>query len=267
MSKTDWDDAYDNFGHIPAAADYPPRWALAAAAFRAARLATGRARIDVAYGPHPRERLDLFLPDAAPDGLAVFVHGGYWRANDKSLWSHLAAGALARNYAVAIPSYALAPEARISAITRQVAAAISHAAGLITGPIRLAGHSAGGHLVVRMLCADRTQAGLDTRIARVLSISGLHDLRPLLKTAMNTDLQLDMAEAESESPALHQPALPVPVTAWVGEAERPAFIDQANALAKAWPIATAIIEPERHHFDVIDGLADANSSLICALFA
>ncbi|MBZ0128659.1 MAG: alpha/beta hydrolase [Rhodobacteraceae bacterium] len=263
MATTDRDDAYDNFGHIPAAADYPPRWAAAAAAFRAAR----QAEIDLAYGDHPRQRLDLFRPEAAPEGLAVFVHGGYWRANDKSMWSHLAAGALARGYAVAIPSYVLAPEARISAITRQVAAAVGKAAAMVDGPIRLAGHSAGGHLVTRMLGSDRTQPRLDGRIRRVVSISGLHDLRPLLNTAMNRDLRLDEGEAAAESPILDAGHLAVPVIAWVGGDERPAFIDQANWLARAWPEAGAVIDPGRHHFDVIDALADAQSPLVAALFA
>lgn len=263
----DWDDAFDNFGHIPAASDYPPRWAARAAAHRAALLAAGRAGIDLAYGKHPRQRFDLFRPDARPLGLMVFVHGGFWRANDKTMWSHLAEGALAHGYAVAIPSYVLAPEARISAITQQVAVAIGEAAAMVDGPIRLAGHSAGGHLVTRMLGSDRVQTGLDARISRVVSISGLHDLRPLLKTAMNDDLRLDAAEAAAESPILDQNPLPTVVTAWVGGDERPAFIEQAKHLAQAWQGVDLVIEPGRHHFDVIDGLADANSPLTKVLFS
>ena len=47
----------------------------------------------------------------------MFVHGGYWLRFDRDMWSHLAAGAVARGWACAIPSYTLAPEARISAMT------------------------------------------------------------------------------------------------------------------------------------------------------
>ena len=77
----------------------------------------------------------------------VFVHGGYWRAFDRGLWSHLAAGPLARGWAVAMPGYVLAPEARIAAITAMIADAVAAAAAEVDGPMRLAGHSAGGHLV------------------------------------------------------------------------------------------------------------------------
>ncbi len=43
-------------------------------------------RADVAYGPGPRETLDLIFPDrVAPDApLHMFVHGGYWRSGEKA---------------------------------------------------------------------------------------------------------------------------------------------------------------------------------------
>ncbi|HUF87800.1 MAG TPA: alpha/beta hydrolase [Thermohalobaculum sp.] len=270
MQGTDWDDAYDNRGHIPDAASYPPRWAAAAAAFRAEMEGAGRARLDIPYGTHPRERLDLFLPEGTAQGLAVFVHGGYWRTFARSDWSHLAAGALGRGWAVAVPGYTLCPAARIAEITRQVGAAIGVAGRQLGGPIRLAGHSAGGHLAARMVCEDAPlPASVASRIAGVLSISGVHDLRPLLRTAINRDLRLDRAEARAESPALLTPREDVPVTCWVGGDERPEFRRQSVLLANIWTgcgVETrSVEEPGRHHFDVIDGLADPDSPLLAAL--
>lgn len=266
----DWDDAYDNRGHIKDAESYPPRWAEAAARFRKDMEKSGRARLDIPYGTLSRERLDLFLPEGTAQGLVVFVHGGYWRAFAKSDWSHLAQGALARGWAVAIPAYSLCPAARISQITRQVGAAIAVAARQLSGPIRLAGHSAGGHLVARMVCEDAPLPGAVThRIASVLSISGIHDLRPLMRTRINQDLRLDRAEARAESPALLTPREDVPVTCWVGADERPEFRRQTALLANIWTgcgVETrAEEEPGRHHFDVIDGLADPDSALMAAL--
>ena len=107
--------------------------------------AAGRVRLDLAYGPKPRNRLDLFAPESSPKGLVVYIHGGFWRTFDKSAWSHLAKGPLAHGYAVAMPSYTLCPEVRMGEIVREVAQAVSHAAGLVDGPILLTGHSAGGH--------------------------------------------------------------------------------------------------------------------------
>lgn len=262
----DWDDAYANGPHIPGAADYPQRWAAAAAGFRAEMAAAGRAELDLAYGPAARERFDLFRPAGEARGLAVFVHGGYWMAFDKSSWSHLAAGPVAHGLAVALPSYTQCPQARIADITLQVARAVAAAAARVTGPIALSGHSAGGHLVTRMACRDGPLAqGLRGRLARVVSISGLHDLRPLLRTRMNATLGLDAAEAAAESAALQLPIEGVRVHCVVGDAERPEFRRQNALLANIWAglgAGTSAAEsPGRHHFDVIADLADAESAL------
>ena len=242
---------YTNAAFIAGADAYPPKWAQAAAAFRAGLGARARAR-DLAYGPADRQRLDLFLPDAAPRGLMVYLHGGYWLAFGRQDWSHLAAGALARGWAVAIPSYSLAPQARIAQITQEVAQAVATAADMVPGPVVVTGHSAGGHLAARM-----GNLGLD-RVRRVVPISPLADLEPLMQTGMNADLRIDDAEAATESPA--RLSLRCGAHVWVGGQERPAFLWQARVLSEAWGCDWTVAKG-RHHFDVIDDLADANSAL------
>lgn len=264
---TDWDDAYANRDHIPDAEAFIPRWETAATAFRDTNT---RAELDLAYGPAPRNRLDLFHPEGPTQGLVVFVHGGYWRAFDKSFWSHFATGCLSRGWAVAMPSYTLAPEATIAAITGEVAVAVSHAAGLVPGPIRLCGHSAGGHLVTRMVSADTALAeSVIARVANTVSISGVHDLRPLLNTATNDDLRLDAASARAESPALLEPLPGTRLTAWVGGDERQEFIRQSELIANIWTGLGADtrleIVPGKHHFDIIDALKDPESPLVEAI--
>jgi acetyl esterase/lipase len=258
------DDAYANAAYIDNAEGYPPMWAEKAEAFRV-RLGD-RAKLDLAYGAAEREKFDLFLPEADPAGLFVFVHGGYWKAFDKSYWSDLAEGALARGWAVAMPSYTLAPEARIAQITGQIAAAITAAAGQVAGPIVLAGHSAGGHLVARMLAPGMLEDDVAGRIAHVMPISPVADLRPLLRTSMNEILQLDEDEAAAESPVLTEDRREVPVTVWVGGDERPAFLDQAIWLSEAWS-AGLVVAQGKHHFDVIAPLADPRSDMVRGLLA
>jgi len=259
-----WDDAYSNSAYIPGGDDFPARWAAAAKAFRA----TAQARLDQPYGPAERETFDLFLPSGPPRGVVVFIHGGYWLAFDKSSWSHLAAGPLAHGWAVAMPSYTLCPEARIGDIVRQIGRALTVIAETIPGEMRLSGHSAGGHLATRMSCTDSPFAG---HVAKTLSISGLHDLRPLLQTSMNAQLRLDDAEAAAESPALLVPCDGIVVTAWAGGDERPEFLRQTALLANIWTGLGArtkqVIAPGRHHFDVIDELADPNSPMVAELLS
>lgn len=258
--------AYENAAFIPDSADYVARWGEAALAWRRAEHDVGRARLNQSYGADERQKFDLFYPAGRPAGLMVFVHGGYWRAFSREQWSHLAAGATTRGWAVAVPSYRLAPTVRISEITRDVAAAIEAAAALVAGPIVLSGHSAGGHLVARMICEGvGLEAAVAARIRRVVPISPLSDLRPLVGLKMNEDLRLDEVEAAAESPVLQVARDDVAVTVWVGAEERPAFLDQAAWLVRAWDNAALHVAPGRHHFDVIEELEEPESALMRAL--
>lgn len=255
MDRTkDMDRAYANGAFIPGSAALPARWAAQAAAFRAAVPG----QLGLAYGSGARQRFDLFEP-ASPRGLLVFVHGGYWLEFGRESWSHLAAGALARGWAVALPSYTLAPEARIAGITQEVAAAVRAAAARVAGPVVVTGHSAGGHLSARMGCAD-VDLGV---VRRVVPISPLAELEPLRQTAMNATLRLDDTEVARESPARRALRSGCAAHVWVGGDERPAFLWQARTLSEAWGCDWTVAKG-KHHFDVIDELADPDSALLAA---
>lgn len=263
---TDWDDAYANAPNIPGGDRWPAAWIKPARIFRDEMLADGRAELDIGYGSRPRNRLDLFLPAGEPAGLVVYVHGGYWLRNEKSYWSHLAGGAVRSGHAVVVPAYSLCPDVRIADITREIAQAIVLAAARIPGPIRLVGHSAGGHLVTRMVSSTSPlPEEVGRRVAHTVSISGVHDLRPLMRIALNATLRLDADEARRESPALLEPLPGTRLTCWVGSSERAEFVRQNALLASIWKglgAATATVEePDRHHFDVVDGLADPEHPL------
>jgi len=267
---SDWSDAYANASHIANGESYLGLWESAASAFRQQMLELGRAQLDISYGPKARNKFDLFLPQSAPKGLVVFVHGGFWMMLDKNSWSHLAQGSLEAGYAVAMPSYTLCPQASIAEIVLEIAEAINCAAQKIDGEIRLSGHSAGGHLVTSMLCDDSPlQKQVQARIVKTVSISGVHDLRPLLNTGMNDQLRLDWTQAVAQSPVLKAPAHLAPLTCWVGADERPEF-RRLNALQaniwKSFEIATeAVEETGRHHFDIVDGLQDLQHPMMQSL--
>ncbi|MCY3883584.1 MAG: alpha/beta hydrolase [Gammaproteobacteria bacterium] len=263
MAHTDWDDEFSNAKYIPQGMSYPQRWKDAATSFIENHA---RVELDIAYGSHPRQVFDLFWPSSQPRGLVVFVHGGYWIDFDKSYWSHLAKGSSDQGWAVAIPSYVLAPEARISEITHMMVQMIEKCAQVVAGPIVLVGHSAGGHLVTRMACKNTViSIEIRERIQRFVSISGVHDLRNLLHTQMNKRLRLTAEEAISESPSLHEPVETASVLTWVGSKERPEFLRQSEVLYHEWRSrikeARNVVENDRHHFDIIDLLTNSRSSL------
>ncbi|ASM74188.1 MULTISPECIES: alpha/beta hydrolase [Roseobacteraceae] len=252
------DDAYANGAHIPDGASFPDRWVRDATAFRDAMGA--RAQLGLRYGPSPRQNFDLFEPERTAKGTLIFVHGGFWRMLSPQDWSHLAAGAVARGWTVALPGYELCPDVRIAGITQSIAQAVQVIAGRTTGPLALAGHSAGGHLVARMCANGMLPADVAARVRHVMPISPLSDLEPLLLTAMNDDFQMDAGMARAESP-VYQPAPERDVTVWVGGAERPAFLDQARWLAEAWRCGHHIAAG-KHHFDVVDPLTEPDSAML-----
>ncbi|SMF37235.1 Acetyl esterase/lipase [Xaviernesmea oryzae] len=269
---SDWDNAYANGINIPQGDRWPAAWVDPARHYREELTAAGRAKLGLSYGEKPRNRFDLFLPESAPSGLVVFVHGGFWVGLDNSYWSHLAKGAVDRGHAVAMPGYTLAPENRIAGITIEIGKAIEAAAGMIAGPIRLIGHSAGGQLVTRMICTTSPlPKAVRDRIANTVSLSGLHDLRPLINLSSNAKMRIDREEALAESPALLEPMPNARVTCWVGAAERAEFVRQNALLASIWEglgaETEAVEEPDKHHFNVLDGMADPTHPLMQALFA
>jgi len=260
---TDFDTAYDNALAVPTTASYISAWEEKAPAFRAR---WPNSQLDLAYGMGTRNRYDMFLPDQTPKGTLVFIHGGYWRRFDKSYFSHLARGALEQGWQVAIPSYTLAPDVRITDIVAEMAAAINHICKDGEWPIALAGHSAGGHLVSRLACADTAlSAEVQARLCHVTSISGVHDLRPILKLEINADIRLDPEEALAQSPALLEPLADLAFSCIVGADELPEFVRQSGVLANIWSgfgINTGSWQVKgRHHFDIIDDLQKGNAAL------
>jgi arylformamidase len=143
---------------------------------------------------------------------------------------------------------------------------------MIAGPIHLTGHSAGGHLATRMISATSPLPDtLRSRIGNTVSISGVHDLRPLMRLALNADLKLDEAEAVSESPVLLRPIEGVRLTCWVGAGERGEFIRQNALLANIWTglgaLTRVVEEADRHHFSIVDGLIDPAHPMVRELLA
>lgn len=260
MRITDWDDAYKNAAYIPEADAIAAHWETASGVFRAAHEVQ-----HLSYGPHPRMIVDLFRPQHEPRGLCVFVHGGFWQMLSGADFAHLAAGPLASGQAVALVTYPLAPDVDLPRITDCIRGAICEAASHVAGPIYLAGHSAGGHLVTRMICQGVLPDALAARVQHVMSISGVHDLRPLLRTEMAETLSLTPEVARIESPAFLSPIQGACVTCVVGADERPEFLRQNALLANIWTRLGADMHerilPQENHFGILASLEQADGVL------
>ena len=114
MSEVDLSDDYANSKYISNAESFPEKWQQQANNFRNEKALFSDVELDIPYGPSDREKMDIFYPEKKFIGVFVFIHGGYWRAFDKSSWSHLSLGALENGFAAVIPSYQLCPEVSIA---------------------------------------------------------------------------------------------------------------------------------------------------------
>ena len=112
---------YDNRALVPGYAEFFQRWARESAQARA----QGPCSVDLRYGDGPGETLDVFPAPQGDAPVLVFVHGGYWRALDKSDHSFIAPAFTRDGACVVVPNYPLCPAVTIPDITLQVARAVA----------------------------------------------------------------------------------------------------------------------------------------------
>jgi arylformamidase len=112
------DAEYNNREKVEDSADWISRYAIASAETRA----TLECRLDLAYGTHPGETLDVFPARGTRAPVHVFVHGGYWQRLDKFDSSFVARGLQPAGAAVVVINYALIPTAGSIAMRRHSAA-------------------------------------------------------------------------------------------------------------------------------------------------
>ena len=269
----DYEVEYNNRARVPEHAEIFARWAREAEDYRAKAMQERRAELGLMYGSSLRQFIDLFSP--RPDvtsPLALFIHGGYWRSLDPSMFSQMARGLNTRGVAVAVVGYDLCPEVTITEIIEQ----IRHAClflWLRTGRrMMIYGHSAGGHLAGAMVATDwqalYPKAPADL-VPTAYSISGLFDLTPLLHVAMAQDLRLNEAEARQVSPLFWPAPQGRVFDAVVGGLESSEFLRQSRVIAETWGKAGAQTRYEAiagtNHFTVIDALADPQSAMVARL--
>ena len=260
---------YNNRALVPDHAQYFARWAERSARARA----TMTCYLDREYGPAPGEKLDIFPARKGDGSVLMFIHGGYWRSLDKQDFSYLAPSWVDAGVSLVVVNYDLCPAITIEEIVCQMLRASAwlyrHAEeyGMDEERLFVCGHSAGAHLTAMMMAA--LWPVFDPALPRDLfkgglAISGVYDLRPLVDVDfLSADLRLDEASALKVSPAFLPPATRAPLFTCVGGLESSEFKRQNALLAQRWRSAVAadVPMPGRHHFSVVDELANPASAL------
>ncbi len=265
--KIDLEAEYNNRARVPEHPEHIAGWARDAEAYRAA---AGEQMQVIDYGPSDRQKIDFFRP-AQPDPKArivLFIHGGYWQALDRGMFSHMAKGLNAHGVPVAVVGYDLCPEVQIGQIIEQMIGAGELLFKLSGRPIVACGHSAGGHLAACLVATEWTSLDFSypERLVRAgLAISGLFELEPLLPTSVNEKLAMTLDSARSYSPRLWPPPSGTVFDAWVGAEESAEYLRQSAGIAAVWQAAgndTRVVEVAgANHFTVVAGLANPDDPM------
>ena len=152
----------------------------------------------VAYGPLPRQALDVFTPVTAPPGggwpVVVFFYGGSWNSGERADYGFVGAALAARGMLTLVADYRLYPEVRYPDFLRDSALALTwgleHAAGLGGDPKRVfvMGHSAGAYNAAMLALDPRWLAPTGhapAELAGWVGLAGPYDFFP----TDNTDAQ------------------------------------------------------------------------------
>ena len=267
-----WLDAqYNNRARVSGALGILGRWAKASAA---ARDGSPGKVLDVAYGDGPNETLDIFPCTTPGAPVLFFIHGGYWRALDKSDHSFVAPAFVARGATVVVPNYALCPSVTIEDIVLQMVRALAwtwrHIAQYGGDPTRIGvvGHSAGAHLAAMLLSCRWKQVGDDLPslpFAGALAISGLYDLEPVRLTPfLKDDLRITPSQVTRASPAFFPRPKAGKLFAVAGGDESEEFLRHNQLIRDQWgPTAVPVCETVSgtDHFTVLETLVEPQSRL------
>lgn len=164
--------------------------------------------VELAYGPHPRQRLDLYRPKAAQGALpvVVFFYGGGWEAGDKAGYRFAALALVEQGFVVAVPDYRVYPEVRFPTFLEDSAKAVAFVraeAGRHGGdPNRLflMGHSAGAYNAAMLALDERLLAAEGvppSAISGMVGLAGPYDFLPLTSATLQTIFaQPDMTKTQ-----------------------------------------------------------------------
>jgi len=207
---------------------------------------------DVAYGPHARQRLDLYVPDAGDRApVLVWVHGGGFVRGEKSspehpFNAHIGRWAARQGWLGIVMNYRLAPEHRWPSGAEDVGAVVdwlrAKAAQHGGDPERivLAGTSAGSVHIATCL----QQRGASVSVRGAVLLSGLYGATALegQDAAYYGDAMMRPEQVTLEAVATS----PVPLLVACAEFDPPRF--QAETLALLQRVLTERGRAPRSHF-------------------
>jgi arylformamidase len=264
LDRTALDRAYNNSAAVPESSAMFKEWLIRSEKLRLRYPE----HLNLAYGPRPRNRIDYFSAGNNSPVL-VFIHGGYWQMRSKEDFAFLAESFLASGASVAMVGYSLGPDASMDEIVADAHQAIRYLATQLPtlggDPRRVvvSGWSSGGHLATMVVDEPSLRGGV--------SISGLFELEPLLRSYVNDKLHMDLAMAKRNSPILLLPKTSKQLDLFAGSAELPEMRRQTADYAtarRAAGLPTRYAEiPDANHYTILNSMMNTDGVIHQAIMA
>ena len=144
----------------------------------------------LAYGPDPRQKVDVYQPQPAVlnPPMVVFFYGGSWSMGERADYRFVGEALASQGIVAVIADYRLSPDVRYPVFVQDSASAMrwafEHAADFGVKPSRIfvMGHSAGGYNAA-MLALDKRwleAVGMaPSRLAGWIGLAGPYDFLPI----------------------------------------------------------------------------------------
>lgn len=238
---------------------------------------------------NPKHQMNIYGPKKygkAPYPVVVFIHGGYWRNQDRNyykafvgLYENIGLTLAQKGFVTVIPSYRLFPEAKIDNQLSDLAHLMSWVVKKIKNyagnpnKIILMGHSAGGHLAALMGLNKKILGPYHKNVVATVALSGIWDIPHLVKNTLEKEIVPELIQPHfgkkrsrqlKYSPISYLPG-ELPLYIAYGEKDTPTILKQHKILKMRFPenkkrkyLRVAGYE----HADMVTKITDLNNYLV-----
>jgi len=223
----------------------------------------------IAFGPGPRQKLDVYSPPRTrgPSPVALFIYGGGWDSGARGEYGWAGKALAAEGFLTLVPDYRLTPEVAFPTFLEDVALAVrwavDHAGDFGGDPsqVVLVGHSAGAYNVAMVSLDPRYLAAVKVDPACIRAFAGLAGPY-VFKSLAGPVLQRTFgsaAETDDYQTLRYVSAKAPPAFLATGDADKTVSPSNTTRLSEALraqgvPVETHVY-PGLSHTDVLLGLS------------
>jgi arylformamidase len=233
-------------------------------------------RLELAYGPDARNRIDFFPAPNAPSDAPILaaIHGGLWFLFDKWMMHFLVPAFTSAGVHVACLNYRLAPQAALEDIVADCRRGIAflhqnpQTAGSVPRRLCVLGHSAAGQLAA--VLASTHWREVDPRLPADLlhgwiGVSGFYDIEPFADTGFQQQTKFAVDAYKRWNP-INMIRTGMPPGLLITGARESGLLHEmmdgyARLLKTAYISVRTIDASEEDHFSVLARIGDPKSEL------